>query len=63
MADKEYFLDEKCCGNCTWCYYGYSTGFICCNGNAERLADFVNGDDCCELWEDRLIGNQRDSDK
>lgn len=38
----------KTCDNCKW--YAEFEG-VCCNGNSEHCADFVNEDEPCEEWE------------
>lgn len=39
----------KCCATCQW--YDDFSG-VCCNGDSECRADFVDADDGCEEWEE-----------
>lgn len=41
--------EDRCCDTCKW-YYAYEG--VCTNGGSEHRADFMDGMDCCEKWED-----------
>ena len=48
--------DENC-GNCKW--HGYEDidqGYVCCNKYSDRVADWTENDDWCDLWEGK--GNE-----
>lgn len=38
------------CGSCRW-YDRYSG--VCCNGDSEHRADFMDGEESCDGWEKR----------
>lgn len=40
----------KICSTCHW--YAEFEG-VCCNGDSEHCADFVEPEDGCEEWEDK----------
>lgn len=39
----------KTCKNCRW--YELFNG-VCCNGDSENRADFMESDDYCDKWEE-----------
>ncbi len=39
---------EHKCNNCKW--YAEFEG-VCCNGDSEHVADFVDDESVCEVWE------------
>lgn len=42
---------EKCCRTCAWLSDEFTS--VCCNGDSEYRADFVNFDHVCGEWEHR----------
>ena len=47
-------LQAKSCALCRWLTDEFTS--VCCNGDSERCADFVNATDTCEHWEQRQEG-------
>lgn len=48
-GDEYYTQENKLCRNCRW--YAEYEG-VCCNGDSEHGADFVDGDYYCDEWEE-----------
>ena len=42
---------KRTCETCRW--YSAFEG-VCCNGDSEYRADFVDADDTCEEWEETI---------
>ncbi len=42
---------------CSTCDYFEQYSWVCCNGDSENCADFVDEDDCCPHWK-RKEGNE-----
>lgn len=42
-------MSKRCCETCKW--YEDFAG-VCCNGDSEHCADFVDGSSLCEEWEE-----------
>ena len=45
----------KCCATCDW--YEDLNG-VCCNGDSEYRADFMNPEDSCGCWEEKEEGHE-----
>ena len=44
--------DEETCETCNW--YDAFSG-VCCNGDSEHRADFMNKDYSCRWWEKKKV--------
>ena len=45
----------ECCATCAW-YEDYHG--VCCNGDSEYRADFMNPEDSCGYWEEKEEGHE-----
>ena len=41
--------NKRTCATCKWLSDEFTA--VCCNGDSDHRADFMNGDDTCEHWE------------
>ena len=48
--------DNKCCASCKWWSDEYTS--VCVNDESDSLADFVEMNDSCEHWEERVIDDE-----
>lgn len=45
---------KKCCGTCKWNEYDeYGYAWVCCNGDSDYCADFIEYEHSCEEWEEK----------
>lgn len=55
MQERRNVTMKKSCDNCKWRSDEFTS--VCVNDRSDRLADFVEGGECCSEWE----GKQYDS--
>lgn len=49
-------MGNKCCATCKWWSDEYTS--VCVNDESDSLADFVEMNDSCEYWEERVIDDE-----
>ena len=49
MQRKSHGIVKCCCATCEWRSDEFVS--VCCNGDSDKRADYVNADDCCPEWE------------
>lgn len=47
---------NKCCATCKWWSDEYAS--VCVNDESDSLADFVEMNDSCEHWEERVMDDE-----
>ncbi len=49
MQNGKSGIVKCCCATCEWRSDEFVS--VCCNGDSDKRADYVNADDCCPEWE------------